>query len=100
MIPIEHVVVFAGLLFVIGAAGVIIRRNALILLMCVQLMMAASTLVLVAFARLHGEPHGQVLAVLAIVVMAAQAAIGLGVLVAFFRGRETLDVEEARELKW
>ena len=100
MIPIEHVIAFAALLFLVGAVGVIIRRNALILLMCAQLMMAAATLALVAFARLHGDVTGQVVALLAIVVTAVQAIVGVGVLVAFYRGRQSLDVDDASELKW
>lgn len=100
MIPIEHVIAFAALLFIVGAVGVIIRRNALILLMCTQLMMAGATLALVAFARLHGDVSGQVVALLAIVVTAMQAIIGVGVLVAFYRGRQSLDVDDASELKW
>ena len=78
----------------------LVRRDLLVLLLCSQLMWAAATLALVAAARLHGDGRGHVLAVLAIVAAAAQVATGLAVLVAFFRSRESLDVEEARELKW
>ncbi len=100
MVPIEHVVGLAGLLFLIGAVGMLVRRHLVVLLMCVQLMWAAGTLAIVGFARLHGDENGHVFALLAIVAAAVQVAIGLGVLVAFFRGRESVDVEEASELKW
>lgn len=100
MIPIEHVIGFAALLFLVGAVGVMIRRHALILLMCAQLMMSGGTLALVAFAQLHGDVDGQVVALLAIVVSALQGIVGVAVLVAYSRGRASLDVEEASELKW
>lgn len=100
MVPIEHVVALAGALFVIGAAGMIVRRNAIVLLMCIQLMCSGAVLAIVGFARHHGDSAGHALAILAIVVAAVQAVVGVAVLVAFFRGRESLDVEEASELKW
>ncbi len=100
MVPIEHVIGLAGLLFLIGAIGMLVRRHLVVLLMCAQLMWAGGTLAIVAFARLHADENGHVFALLAIVVAAVQVAIGLAVLVAFFRGRESVDVEEASELKW
>ena len=67
MVPIEHVVGLAGLLFLIGAVGMLVRRHLVVLLMCVQLMWAAGTLAIVGFARLHGDENGHVFALLAIV---------------------------------
>ena len=100
VVPIEHVVALAALLFGIGAVGMLVRRNLVILLMCAQLMLAGGTLALVGFSRLHGDSAGHILALLAIVAVTVQAAIGIAVVIAFFRGRESLDVEEASELKW
>lgn len=100
VVPIEHVVALAALLLGIGAVGMLVRRNLLVLLMCAQLMLAGGTLALVGFSRLHGEAGGHVFALLAIVVVTVHAAIGIALVVAFFRGRESLDVEEASELKW
>ena len=78
----------------------ILRRNVIVLLMCVQLMFSGAVLAIVGFARHHGDSAGHAFAVLAIVVAAVQAVVGIAVLVAFFRGRESLDIEEASELKW
>ena len=99
-VPIEHVVVLAGLLFGIGAVGMLVRRNLVVLLMCVQLMLAGGILAIIGFSRLHGDSAGHVFAVLAIAATTVQAAIGIALVVAFFRGRESVDVEEASELKW
>ena len=99
-VPIAHVLVFALALFALGAVGAMTRRHVLVVLLCLQLMGAAAVVVLVAFARLHGDAAGHVFAVLATLVAGAQAVVGCAVAVAFFRGRESLDVEEASELKW
>src|SRR5512142_1736077 len=97
MVPITtlHYLVVAAALFVLGTIGVLTRRNVVIILMSIELILNAVNLNLVAFSRLYGL-HGQVLAVFVI----TEAAVGLGILIAFFRNRETVNVDEVDLLKW
>ena len=86
------------LIFAIGAGGVLVRRNPLVILLCLELMLNAGNLALVAFARMHGDLGGQVFALIVMVVAACEVAIGLGLIVALFRRRLPIDVDEMREL--
>ncbi len=90
----------SGLLFAIGAVGALIRRHPLVVLMGVWLMMTAAVLALAAASRLHADETGHVLGVLAIVAAAAEAVVGLGLVVAIFRGRPRADVEDLGSLRW
>jgi NADH:ubiquinone oxidoreductase subunit K len=104
----EHVITLSALLFVIGAIGALMRRNLVVVLMCVELMFASVVLALVGFDRMWamravspGAPmEGRVLALLLIAVMAAQLSIGLAILVSLARNRGSMDVDEARLLRW
>ena len=87
------------LIFAIGAGGVLVRRNPLVILLCLELMLNAGNLALVAFARMHGDLGGQVFALIVMVVAACEVAIGLGLIVALFRRRLPIDVDELRELQ-
>ena len=98
-VPIEYYLVLAAVLFCIGAVGVLTRRNALVLLMSVELMLNAANLTLLAFARLHGDNTGHVMVFFVIAVAAAEAAVGLAILLNVFRHRETINVDELRALK-
>jgi NADH-quinone oxidoreductase subunit K len=98
-IGVLHYVVVGTLLFIIGMVGVITRRNVVIIFMSIELMLSAVNLNLVAFSRLHGL-HGQVFAIFIAADAAAEAAIGLGILIAFFRNRATVNMDEVRLLKW
>ncbi len=100
MIPTWHYLVLAAALFVVGIIGVLTRRNILIVLMSLELMLNAVNINLVAFARHHGSVEGQVFAIFIITVAAAEAAVGLGILLAFFRNRETTNLDEIDLLKW
>jgi len=80
-------VALAVILFVIGAVGVLVRRNAMVIFMCVELMLNAVNLAFVAFARLHGNLNGQVIAFFVMVVAAAEVVVGLAILMAIFRAR-------------
>ena len=90
--------VVASVVFCIGAAGVLVRRNPLVILLCLELMLNAANLSLIAFSRMHGNGDGQIFAIVVMVVAACEVTIGLGVIVAMFRRRLPIDVDELREL--
>jgi NADH-quinone oxidoreductase subunit K len=91
--------VASALIFCIGASGILVRRNPLVILLCLELMLNAANLALVAFARMHGNHDGQVFALIVMVVAACEVAVGLGLIVALFRRRLPIDVDELRELQ-
>jgi len=91
--------VVSAMIFSIGAAGVLIRRNPLVILLCLELMLNAGNLALIAFARMHGNGDGQIFAIIVMVVAACEVTIGLGVIVAMYRRRLPIDVDEMRELQ-
>ena len=93
-------VALAVILFVIGAVGVLIRRNAMVIFMCIELMLNAVNLAFVAFARLHGLVDGQVVAFFVMVVAAAEVVVGLAILTAIFRTRRSASVDDANLLKY
>ena len=92
-------IVLSALLFAIGAGGVLIRRSPLVILLCLELMLNAGNLALVAFSRMHGNEEGQVFALIVMVVAACEVVVGLGLIVAMFRRRLPLNVDEMRELR-
>lgn len=94
-----HYLILAAVLFVLGTIGVLTRRNVVIVLMSIELILNAVNLNLVAFSRIW-DLRGQVFAIFVITDAAAEAAVGLGILIAFFRNRETVNVDEVDLLKW
>ncbi len=94
-----HYLVLAAGLFMIGTVGVLTRRNVIIILMSIELILNAVNLNLVAFSRLYGL-HGQIFAIFVITDAAAEAAVGLGIIIAFFRNKETVNVDEVDLLRW
>jgi NADH-quinone oxidoreductase subunit K len=92
-------IVLSALLFSIGAGGVLIRRSPLVILLCLELMLNAGNLALVAFSRMHGNQEGQVFALIVMVVAACEVVVGLGLIVAMFRRRLPLNVDEMRGLR-
>jgi NADH-quinone oxidoreductase subunit K len=94
-----HFLVLAAVLFLIGVAGVLIRRNALIILMSVELMLNAANLTLLAFARAHHDMKGHAIAFLVIATAAAEAAVGLAIVVGIFRTRRTANLDEVTLMK-
>ena len=100
MLSIEHYLVLSLALFAIGVGGVLLRRNVIVMLMSIELMLNAVTINLVAFYRLHGSVDGQAFAVFIIVAAAAEAVVGLGIILVAARGRETLNSEDMDLLKW
>lgn len=95
-----HYLVVAAALFVLGVVGVLTRRNVVIILMSIELILNAVNLNLVAFSRMWGSLYGQAFSVFIVVDAAAEAAVGLGILIAFFRNKETINVDEIDLLKW
>ena len=95
-----HFVALAVILFVIGAVGVLVRRNALVIFMCVELMLNAVNLAFVAFARMHGNLNGQVIAFFVMVVAAAEVVVGLAILMTVFRTRRSASVDDVNLLKY
>jgi NADH-quinone oxidoreductase subunit K len=100
MVPIAHAVALSGILFLLGAVGVLTRRNLVAMLMSIELMLNAVNLALVAFSRQWGDHAGQLFVLMVIVVAAAEVAVGLGIVLALFRNRESVNVDEASLLKW
>ena len=91
--------VLSAFIFCIGAAGVIVRRDPLVILLCLELMLNAGNLALVSFARMHGSQAGQVFALIVMVIAACEVVIGLGLIVAMYRNRLRIDVDEMTELR-
>src|SRR4051794_16537893 len=91
--------VLSALLFATGATGVLLRRSPLVILLCLELMLNASNLALVAFSRMNGNEDGQVFAIVVMVIAACEVVVGLGIIVAAFRRRIPLNVDEMRTLK-
>jgi len=93
-------VYLSAVLFSLGAFGVLIRRNAIVVFMCVELMLNASNLAFVSFARIHGNLDGQVIAFFVMVVAAAEVVVGLAIIMTIFRTRRSASVDEANLLKY
>ena len=98
-IPVDWYLYLSAALFVVGAAGVLIRRNLFIVLFSLELMLNAGNLALIAFSRMVGNEEGQIFALVVMVVAACEVVIGLGLIVAIFRRRLPLDVDELRTLR-
>lgn len=100
MLSIDHYLILSLALFTIGVAGVLTRRNVIVMLMSIELILNAVNINLVAFSRLHGSVDGQVFAIFVMAAAAAEAVVGLGIILAFFRSRETVSADEMDLLKW
>jgi NADH-quinone oxidoreductase subunit K len=100
MLSIEHYLILSLALLTIGVAGVLIRRNVIIMLMSIELILSAVNINLIAFSRMHGSVDGQVFAIFVIAAAAAEAAVGLGIILAFFRNREIVNSDDMDLLKW
>ncbi len=95
-----HYVALSAILFVIGGIGVLVRRNAIVMFMCVELMLNACNLAFVAFANMHNNLDGQVIAFFVMVVAAAEVVVGLAILMAIYRARRSASVDDANLLKY
>ena len=98
--PISYFLILSGILFSIGTVGVLVRRNALVIFMSIELQLNAVNLSLVAFSRMHNALDGQVLAFFSMVVAAAEVVVGLAIIVAMFNRRRSANVDDANLLKW
>lgn len=99
-IPLEHVIGLSAILFAIGTVGALSRRNLVVILMSIELMLNAANLAFVGFARAWAQVDGHVFVLMVIVVAAAEVAVGLGIVIALFRNRESVNVEDVSLLKW
>ena len=99
MVSPAHFVALAVILFVIGGVGVLVRRNAIVLFMCVELMLNACNLAFVAFARMHGALDGQIIAFFVMVVAAAEVVVGLAIIVVVYRRRQSASVDDLTVLR-
>jgi NADH-quinone oxidoreductase subunit K len=95
----EWYIVLSALLFAVGAAGVLLRRSPLVILLCLELMLNAGNLALVAFSRMLGNSDGQIFAIVVMVVAACEVVVGLGLIVAIYRRKLPLNVDDLRELR-
>ena len=100
MVPTTYYIGLSAILFSIGTLGVLIRRNAIVIFLCIELMLNAANLAFVAFARQLGSVDGQVIVFFVMTVAAAEAAVGLAIIIAVFRHRQTVNADELRLLRW
>ncbi len=100
MIPLSWYLILSGILFTIGAIGVLTRRNAIVIFMCIEIMLNAVNLAFVTFSRQHNSMDGQIFVFFIMTVAAAEAAVGLAIIVAIFRNKSTVDVDEINLMKW
>ena len=100
MIDINYYLITSALLFSIGVAGVLIRRNAIIIFMCIELMLNAINLTFVAFSSFLGNINGQIFVFIVMTVAAAEAAVGLAIVIALFRNKESVNIDGINILKW
>lgn len=100
MIPLQHYILLCSLLFVIGVAGVLIKRNALVIFMSVEIMLNSINLLLVAFSVYHNDPAGQVFVFFVMIVAAAEVAVGLALVVMVYRHTHSIDINFLNKLKW
>jgi NADH-quinone oxidoreductase subunit K len=95
-----YYLVLSAVLFTIGAVGVLVRRNAIVVFMCVELMLNAVNLTLITFARINGSVDGQVIAFYVMIVAAAEVVVGLAIIMSIFRTRRSASVDDANLLKY
>ena len=100
MDSIQGYLILSAILFAIGTIGVLTRRNAIVIFMCVELMLNAVNLTFIALSKFHGNLDGQIFVFFVMTVAAAEAAVGLALMIAFYKNRESIDVEDMNLMKW
>lgn len=100
MVPTTYYLVLAAILFTTGVVGVLVKRNPIVIFMCIELMLNAANLTFVAFGRHFGQINGQMYVIFALAVAAAEVSVGLGIIVAIFRSKETINIDEVNLLKF
>ena len=99
-VPIEYFLVLSAFMFITGVAGVLTRRNAIVVFMSIELMLNSANLTLVTFSSYQGNPVGQLFVFFVMTVAAAEAAVGLAIIIALFRNKLTMNIDEINILKW
>ena len=99
-IPLEYYLILSGIMFTLGAVGVMVRRNAIVIFMSIEMMLNAVNLTLVSFSQFMGDSTGQIFVFFVMAVAAAEAAVGLAIVLALFRNKQTVYVDEVNLLKW
>lgn len=100
MLELQHILWVSIAMFAVGVIGILVRRNALVMFMSIELVLNAANINFIGFSRFLPDPVGQVFAVFIIVIAAAEVAVGLALVLALYRNRDTVMVDEAREMKW
>jgi NADH-quinone oxidoreductase subunit K len=100
MLPVEYYLILSALIFLLGTVGVLTRRNAIVIFMCIELMLNSVNITLVAFSQYLGDIAGQVMVLLVMTVAAAEAAVGLAIVLSLFRNKQTVYLDEVNLLKW
>ncbi len=95
----DHFMVLASILFTIGVVGVLVKRNPIVIFMCVELMLNAANLAFIALGRHFGQVNGQMYVIFSLAVAAAEVSVGLGIIVAIFRSKETINIDEINLMK-
>jgi NADH-quinone oxidoreductase subunit K len=99
MLAIDNYLILSAILFSIGTIGVLVRRNAIVIFMCVEMMLNAVNLTFIAFSKYLGNIDGQIFVFFVMTVAAAEAAVGLALMIAFYKNRESIDVEDINMMK-
>jgi NADH-quinone oxidoreductase subunit K len=100
MVPTAYYMILSGILFTIGVLGVLVKRNPIVIFMCIELMLNAANLAFVALGRHFGQVNGQMYVIFALAVAAAEVSVGLGIIVSIFRTRESINVDEMNVMKF
>ena len=100
MVPTTYYLMLSGMLFTIGVIGVLVKRNPIVIFMCIELMLNAVNLSFVALGRHFGQINGQMYVIFALAVAAAEVSVGLGIIVAIFRSKETINIDEVNLMKF
>lgn len=100
MVPLQYYLILSALLFCIGVIGVLTQRNAIVIFMCIELMLNSVNLSLISFSAFHGNPAGQIFVFFVMTVAAAEVAVGLSIVIALFRNKQTVNIDEINLLKW
>ena len=100
MVPLSHYLILSAILFSIGVLGVLIRRNAIVVFMCVEIMLNAVNISLIAFDRYMNQHDGQIFSFMVMCVAAAEVSVGLAIIIALFRNKATVNLDEINLMKW
>ncbi|MEJ5054211.1 NADH-quinone oxidoreductase subunit NuoK [Sphingobacterium sp. MYb382] len=99
-VPLDHYIIFSSILFAIGVVGVLIRRNVIIIMMSIELMLNSVNVLLAAFSAYRGDPSGQVFVFFVMALAAAEVAVGLAIIVMVYRNTKSVDIESLSKLRW